>query len=672
MSLLCVPAAAHASGFVDLDTPDDAMPLAATHQDWQLVFSDEFNGTEVDTNKWNIDNSATTRAPRVDRGINQWFWRPQNVRLENGNLVLDVTKHDHQTMHNGSINSRNIFEPMYGYFEARVEIADSTKDTHSAFWLQGQEMGVVTGDAHNGAEVDIFESAWFGDFTKAVVHIDGYGADRQANTKQYNTPGLHEGFNVFGMEWTASYMKIYYNGVHKVTYDGIWVPRANEYVWLSNGASFGDIGTFTEEEVGWLTSTKFDYVRVWQATANQPPSFTVDPMNRPLAIVGEAYNSTIAGSAVDSELDPLTYSKVAGPAWLNVAADGTLSGTPASGDTGTNIWTLRVMDDQGGIDQANLEITVQDPEAPRLLVGGGLLNGDFNAVPGETVTFSNTPVWHNTRGDQSPVATRSNNTFDGTQNAVLHTGRGFGVDTGHVIAEGDVFDFSYVWKDDWQWVGSVGQVMVSLFVTDDNTLTGNRTDLVVDLSGIRQVAGAYESISREDVYTATAADAGKTLFAAIETDSSGFARIDNFVLNVIVPYVKPATTYSNWAADYGLTGDDASPDAVLQADRLSNLQKFAFGMNPNVANFGPLEFVVQGEIAAPGAPTLMNFAEPGTPYEARAVFIRRKDYAAAGLVYTGHFSADLTRWTPSSTHGCEQHPCSRSRQHPIPGQRARR
>lgn len=527
--------------FVDLDTAGDAMPLQAGHQDWQLVFSDEFNGTEVDTNKWNIDNSATSRSSRPERGINQWFWRPQNVRLENGNLVLDVTKHNAGTMHCGSINSKDLFEPMYGYFETRVEIGDSTKDTHTAFWLQGHEMtgsAVITGDAHNGAEVDVFESAWFGDYTKAVVHIDGYGADRQASTKQYSTPGLHEGFNVFGLEWTASYMKIYYNGVHKITYDGTWVPRANEWVWLSNGASFGDIGTFSQEEIGWLTSARFDYVRVWQATANQPPVFAQDSMQRALAMTNEAYGATLAGSSIDPELDALTYSKVSGPAWLNVAADGTLTGTPSGGDKGTNIWTVQVSDGQGGIDQATLEITVQDPGDPILLVGGSLLNGDFNAAPGVSVTFASTPVWYNTRGTQTAVATRNDITYDGTQNAILHTGRGYGVDTGYTIAEGNLFDFSYVWKDDWQWVGSTGQVKVSLFVTDDNTITGNRTDLLVDDSGIRQVAGAYESVSREQVYTATAADAGKTLFAAIETDSAGFARLDNFVL-VVTPFLPP-------------------------------------------------------------------------------------------------------------------------------------
>ena len=80
-------------------------------------------------------------------------------------------------------------------------------DAHTAFWTQGPNMSnsdPADGTAHDGAEIDIFESAWFGDYTKSVVHIDGYDADHRANTKQYSTPGIHSGFHTFGMEWTET------------------------------------------------------------------------------------------------------------------------------------------------------------------------------------------------------------------------------------------------------------------------------------------------------------------------------------------------------------------------------------------------------------------------------------------------------------------------------------
>ena len=92
-------------------------------------------------------------------------------------------------------------------------------------------------------------------------------------------------------------------------------------------------------------------------TVNQPPLFTSDPINKPNAVENAAYSSSIAGNAYDPESDPLTFSLVSGPAWLNVAANGALSGTPGAGDIGLNEFVVQV-DATGGSDTAMLEITV--------------------------------------------------------------------------------------------------------------------------------------------------------------------------------------------------------------------------------------------------------------------------------------------------------------------------
>ena len=356
------------STMVDPATPTNAMPVSGG-TNWVLTFSDEFNTNALDTSKWEIDVSSSSRSARADRGIADWWWVAGNVSLDGSNLVLTVSKHDANTMYAGSISSDGIYEPKYGYLEARVQIADSTKDTHTAFWLQGANMGNVDGTGNDGAEVDIFESAWFGDYTKSVVHIDGYAADHQASTVQYTTPNLHTGYHVFGLEWDAHEMKIYYDGVHKVTYTGKWVPQTNEWIWLSNGASFGDIGTFTNEANGFLTSSKWDYVRVWQVD-NYVPEFQSDPIVKPLAMVGEAYSNTLADVTMNRDLDPLTFSKLSGPTWLTVAADGALTGLPASADLGTNSWQVQVVDGQGG-DEQRLACDRSQESMGSTLIGGG-------------------------------------------------------------------------------------------------------------------------------------------------------------------------------------------------------------------------------------------------------------------------------------------------------------
>jgi hypothetical protein len=101
------------------------------------------------------------------------------------------------------------------------------------------------------------------------------------------------------------------------------------------------------------------------------PGFISDPIGRPDAIAGRAYNNSIAGTATDGDSgDILTYSKVAGPAWLLVAADGGLSGTPTVGDVGMNNITVRVTDQTQLSSDATLVINIPTgpPAAPLKLI----------------------------------------------------------------------------------------------------------------------------------------------------------------------------------------------------------------------------------------------------------------------------------------------------------------
>lgn len=269
ISLLFFWVVVNSQTMVDGNTPANTLPVnTLIGPDWSLDFSDEFNDLNLNSEKWTIQNSTSSRSPRPNIGINDWWWKTANVSVANGNLVLRVDKHDFNTMYCGSVNSNNKYETKFGYFETRVKIAEAVKGTHTAFWFQGDNQGNIDNSGRDGAEIDVFESAWLQDYTKAVLHIDGYGTSAKANTVQYTTPGMHTGYHTFGFYWTPEFMKIYYDGVLKVTYsDPKWVVQADEYVWLSDGASFGLTGDyFTKLAVGTLTNAYFDYVRVWKST----------------------------------------------------------------------------------------------------------------------------------------------------------------------------------------------------------------------------------------------------------------------------------------------------------------------------------------------------------------------------------------------------------------------
>jgi beta-glucanase (GH16 family) len=265
------------SNFVDPDTPVNVQPFGSVSGEWVLDFSDEFNGTVIDTNKWMVSVSTQSRAPRPNLGIDDWWWVQNNAFLDgNGQLTLRATKEDFNTMYCGSIETRDIYETTYGYMEARIKIATTAKGNHTAFWLQGENMGNVNNSGQDGAEIDIFESAWVTDDTKAVIHFDGYGADKKNHTIPYDTPGIHNGYHIFGMLWTENEIRIFYDGVEVMSTNPNkpfpfttdpngypLVPQVPEWLWLSVGASFAD-GDFISQPVGLLSDAKVDWVRVFK------------------------------------------------------------------------------------------------------------------------------------------------------------------------------------------------------------------------------------------------------------------------------------------------------------------------------------------------------------------------------------------------------------------------
>lgn len=98
--------------FVDEATLVDIQPaLTSVPDSWVLDFSDEFNGTEVNTTKWNIDNSTSSRAARPKIGISDWRWKPENVSVENGNRMKEGANNDFKNR--VKINTQNLNPGVY-------------------------------------------------------------------------------------------------------------------------------------------------------------------------------------------------------------------------------------------------------------------------------------------------------------------------------------------------------------------------------------------------------------------------------------------------------------------------------------------------------------------------------------------------------------------------------
>jgi hypothetical protein len=92
---------------------------------------------------------------------------------------------------------------------------------------------------------------------------------------------------------------------------------------------------------------------------NNPPSFINDPFSNTDAIEDADYSGlSISANAFDLDGGYLTFSKAAGPDWLQVAGDGSLSGKPSDSDVGENTFTVRAENTHALFDTAQMTIDV--------------------------------------------------------------------------------------------------------------------------------------------------------------------------------------------------------------------------------------------------------------------------------------------------------------------------
>ena len=98
---------------------------------------------------------------------------------------------------------------------------------------------------------------------------------------------------------------------------------------------------------------------LWGQSTNQAPVFSPEVITLPSTnTLGPYTGQTLVSYATDADSNPLTFSKLNGPTWLAVAANGTLSGQPGPNDGGTNTFVVRVTDPSGATADATLKIPV--------------------------------------------------------------------------------------------------------------------------------------------------------------------------------------------------------------------------------------------------------------------------------------------------------------------------
>ena len=182
--------------------------------------------------------------------------------------------------------------------------------------------------------------------------------------------------------------------------------------------------------------------------------------------------------------------------------------------------------------------------------------------------------------------------------------------------------------------GAAARVVLSGSASLTVGRVGNATDGYVIGTGcyIDFVSGSLATLTITGTHNFTSlVNAGSIRIDGATTTMSQFVESGNTLSLVTDPYGMWANAY-DWSA---FTNPDKTATGDPDGDTLTNLQEYAFGMDPTVSYSG--EIVYDGtHVITPGVPKIV---EDGGMYY--AVFGRRADYLTAGITYTVRFSADM-------------------------------
>jgi len=246
-------------------TPPPPTPLPPL-DGWTLRWHDEFDGDKIDPANWTYDLGGDGWG---NGEMQNYTSRPENARLENGNLVIEAR----QEKYNGSyytstrLKSQGLQEFQYGRLEARLKVP-AGKGFWPAFWMLGSNFTKVGWP--DCGEIDIME--YIGkepDLIMGTLHGPGYSGAlgiSKWNRQKFN---IADDFHTYVIEWDENQITWFFDDVpyHTVTRADVGErPWAFDqpFFFIINLAVGGTLGGMVSPQTAFPAQYLIDYVRVYE------------------------------------------------------------------------------------------------------------------------------------------------------------------------------------------------------------------------------------------------------------------------------------------------------------------------------------------------------------------------------------------------------------------------
>lgn len=243
-------------------------------QEMNLVWADEFDGTELDLAKWSIQTGDGCPA-LCGWGNNEHQWyTTENHKVADGMLTLTARREERngKAYTSTRIRTLNKGDWRYGRFEMRARLPRG-QGIWPAFWMLPSDNSHYGTWAASG-EIDIMEMVGHEpNRVHGTIHYGGAWPDNQSTSNVVTLPSgtFNDDFHVFALEWDTAALRWYLDDELFATVTD-WsstsapypAPFDVDFHILLNLAVGGNWPGPPDATTGFPQDFVIDYVRVYQ------------------------------------------------------------------------------------------------------------------------------------------------------------------------------------------------------------------------------------------------------------------------------------------------------------------------------------------------------------------------------------------------------------------------
>ena len=362
-------------------------------QGMNLIWQDEFNGTTLDTSKWNYEQGYY-----LNDDPNTWGWgnaelqhytdSAQNVFVQDGKLNIRALNdpkafpqdpNRYAQYSSGKINTKNHFTLKYGRVDFRAKLPTGN-GVWPALWMLPQDSPYGTWAA--SGEIDVMEARGrLPGSTSGAVHFGGTWPANQHISGEYHFPegqNINNDYHVYSVVWEEDNIKWYVDGkfFFKVTNEQWYslaapnnpnAPFDQPFYLIMNLALGGNFdGGISPNPSDIPATMQVDYVRVYKENGSGNPGnvpvtgVTLNPTTAQVE-VGQSLQLN-AGIAPSNATNKQVTWTVSGASAASVSQEGVVTGLAP----GTATVTATTVDGQK---TASSTITVVPAPSTVIVIG---------------------------------------------------------------------------------------------------------------------------------------------------------------------------------------------------------------------------------------------------------------------------------------------------------------